>query len=59
MTEKQGNILYSYFFHFNIYTGYWNAVKRDLSVNYLNGKLNEEDVIKNKSIEDLIRFLSK
>jgi len=51
--------LYSYYLHFNPHTGYWNAVKRDKSTEYLNGTLSSEDVIKSKNIEDLIKFISK
>jgi hypothetical protein len=50
--------LYNYYLHFNPYTGYWNAVKREKSVDYLNGKLGMNDVLKYKDINDLIRFIS-
>lgn len=50
--------LYDYYLHYNPYTGYWNAVKREKSVDYLNGKLGGNDVLKYKNIEDLIRFIS-
>lgn len=51
--------LYSYFFHFNPFTGYWNAVPRDKAVEYLNGTLKPDDVLKNRIIGDLIEYLSK
>ena len=51
--------LYDYYLHFNHYTDYWNAVKRDKSINYLNGTLSEEEVLKSKDINDLIRFISR
>lgn len=50
--------LYSYYLHYNPYTEYWNAVPRDKSVEYLNGTLGGNDVIKHKNINDLIRYLS-
>lgn len=50
--------LYDYYFHYNHFTGYWNAVKRDKSNEYLNGTLKEDEVIKHKNISDLVRFLS-
>lgn len=53
------NNLYDYYIHYNPYTGYWNAVKRDKSVQYLNGTLSADDVLKNKNIDDLIRYLAK
>ncbi len=55
---NRGN-LYDYYMHFNPYTGYWNAVKRENSVYYLNGTLGANDVIKNKDILVLIDYLSK
>ena len=51
--------LYDYYFHYNAYTGYWNAVKREKAIDYLNGKLGADEVLKNKDINNLIRFLSK
>lgn len=51
--------LYDYFLHFNHYTGYWNAVKRDVANQYLNGTLKEEEVLKSKDVTDLVRFISK
>lgn len=59
MTEEQGAILYSYYVHFNPYTGYWNAVPRDKAVEYLNGKLSGNDVMKHKDINILISYLTK
>lgn len=53
------NELYDYFFHFNAYTGYWNAVNRNKANQYLNGTLGPEDTLKSKDINDLIRFLNK
>lgn len=51
--------LYDYYFHFNNLTGYWNAVKRDKSNQYLNGTLSDEDVLKSKNIDDLIKYIVK
>jgi hypothetical protein len=59
MTKEQNTALYSYYLHFNPYTGYWNAVNRDKSVDYLNGKLSGNDIIKHKDINTLISYLSK
>lgn len=55
---NRGN-LYDYYLHYNPYTGYWNAVKRDKAVNYLNGRLGANDVVKHKNIEILIDYLTK
>lgn len=59
MTREQGANLYSYYMHYNPYTGLWNAVPRDKAVDYLNGKLGGNDVIKNKDINTLIGYMSK
>ena len=40
--------LYDYYLHFNIYTKYWNAVKRSQSNDYLNGTLAEDKILKHK-----------
>ena len=53
------NNLYNYYIHFNPYTGYWNAVSRDKAVEYLNGKLGADDIIKQEEITILISYLSK
>lgn len=50
--------LYDYFIHFNPFTGYWNAVKREHSHHYLNGTLKKDEIIKHKNINDIIRYLS-
>jgi hypothetical protein len=52
------NELYSYYLHYNPFTEYWCAVKRDKSVEYLNGTLKEEDVLKNKNVNNLIKYIS-
>lgn len=49
--------LYDYFFHFNIYTKEWNAVKRDVANQYLNGTLDRTQVKKSKNINDLIKLV--
>lgn len=51
--------LYSYFMHFNSYTGYWNAFLRDDAVYYLNGTLDDNNVLKNKDISVLISYINK
>lgn len=48
------DILYSYFLHYNPYTGYWCAVPRDKSIHYLNGTLTEDDVLKHKDVTTLV-----
>jgi hypothetical protein len=48
--------LYDIYFHFNIYKKEWNAVPRDKAVDYLNGNLKAEDVLKNKDINNLIKY---
>ena len=55
---NRGN-LYDYYIHYNPYTGYWNGVRRDKAIDYLNGKLGGDDVVKHKNIEVLIDYLSK
>jgi hypothetical protein len=57
--KDQSNALYGYYLHFNPYTGYWNAVKRDKANEYLNGTLGADDVLKNKDVMNLIKYLSK
>lgn len=51
--------LYDYYFHFNIYKDEWNAVKRTQANEYLNGTLDEEEVLKNTNINNLIKYISK
>jgi hypothetical protein len=51
--------LYDYYFHFNIYTDEWNAVKRTDAVEYLNGTLDKNSVLKNTNINNLIKYISK
>ena len=51
--------LYDYFIHYNPYTKYWNAVPRELAIHYLNGEVDETEVIKSKSSDDLIRYITK
>jgi len=50
--------LYDYFLHHNHYTGYWNAVKRDVANQYLNGTLKDGEVLKSKNVNDLIKFIT-
>ena len=51
--------LYDYYLHFNIYTKYWNAVKRSQSNDYLNGTLAEDKILKHKNVTDLIRYITQ
>ena len=51
--------LYSYLFHYNPYTGYWNAFLRDKANQYLNGTLDENDVIKAKDYNDIVKYITK
>ena len=57
MSKK--DVLYDYYFHFNIFTEKWCAVKRTQSNEYLNGTLPEEDVLKHNTVHDLIKYLAK
>lgn len=50
--------LYDWFLHYNHYTGYWNALKRDKSNQYLNGTLDDNDVLKNKDVNVLIKYIT-
>lgn len=51
--------LYDYFLHYNVYTENWNAVKRNVSNQYLNGTLPVDKVIKNKDVNKLIEIIVK
>ena len=51
------NELYYYLFHYNSFTGYWNAFKREDKEKYFNGQLKEDLVLKNKDIMVLINYL--
>lgn len=51
--------LYDYFFHYNPYTGYWNAFRREKYPDYMNGKLKADEVLKNKDVNKLVSYLSK
>ncbi len=53
------DVLYNYILHFNSYTGYWNAVTRDNHIEYLNGTLKEDDILKNKDVGILIDYIVK
>lgn len=50
--------LYDYYFHYNIYTKEWNAFKRDIANQYLNGTLTDVQVMKAKNIDDLVKYVS-
>lgn len=50
--------LYDYYIHYNPYTKYWNAFKRDVAVQYLNGTLKEGEVMKSRNIDDLVKYVS-
>lgn len=49
--------LYDYYLHFNIYTKEWNAFKRDVANQYLNGTLDKTQVKKSKNVNDLIKLI--
>ena len=54
--------LYSYYFHFNSHQGkegMWNAVERTKSVEYLNGTLDKNDIIKHENINVIINYITK
>jgi hypothetical protein len=49
--------LYDYLFHYNKYTKYWNAFKRENKEKYFNGQLKEEEILKSKNIMHLINYI--
>lgn len=49
--------LYAYLFHFNPYTNFWFAFKREDSVNYFNGALDSSQYFKHKEIKGLIEIV--
>ena len=51
--------LWDWYLHYNIYTEYWCAVKRSVSNEYMNGTLSENEVLKNKDVNNLIKYISK
>ena len=51
--------LYDYLFHYNIYTGYWHAFKRDQVNDHFNGTLKKGDILKDKNKDKLISKLTK
>ena len=57
--EKIEDVLYNYFIHYNCYTGYYCAFKRDSAVQYLNGVLPPNDVIKHRDCPTLIKYISQ
>ncbi len=52
------NNLYDYFLHYNPYTKKWNAVKREIANQYLNGTLTDKEVIRDSDINILIKTIS-
>lgn len=50
--------LYDYLFHYNSYTGEWNAFKREHYNDYFNGK-NVKSLIANKDIDKIISQIKK
>lgn len=51
--------LHNWLFHYNPYTGYWNAFKRENLTKYFEGKLADKEVLKNKRPEVLAEYISK
>jgi hypothetical protein len=49
---------YDYLFHYNPYTGKWNAFKREHYNDYFNGK-DVESLIENKDIDKIITTIKK
>jgi len=49
--------LYDYYLHYNPYTGYWNAVKRSIANQYLNGTLTNKEIIRDTDVNKLIEKL--
>lgn len=57
MAKDKSN-LYDYYFHFNHYTGYWNAIPRDNVNQYMSITVNDDDkVLKNKNLNDLVKYI--
>ena len=50
--------LYLYLFHYNPYTGYWNAFNREDFGAYFNGTLEDKKIIKHKNIKVLTSFIT-
>lgn len=48
--------MFNWFFHYNPYTGDWNAVPKEQKTNYLNN-FDCDDVIRSKSFTTLIDIL--
>ncbi|GEM_PF-2527618 len=49
--------LYNWVFHFNPYTGYWNAVRREDYTNLFSNQ--NEDVLRSKDINTLLILIRK
>ena len=49
---------YNYIFHYNHYTGLWNAIPRDLYNDYWNGS-DIKGVLKSKDINTLVDNINK
>lgn len=55
--EVRDEVLNHYIFHFNPYTGFWNAFKREQYLDYFNGKLGEGKYLSSKYHEDIVRYI--
>lgn len=51
--------LYGYYFHYNPYTELWSAIDRNILQDYHAGKIKESEILKNKDVNVLIKFLAK
>lgn len=50
--------LYGYYFHYNPFTKIWSAIEIAKLQDYNAGKLDKNEILKNKNIQVLIDFLS-
>lgn len=56
--KKDKSNLYDYYFHFNHYTGYWNAIPRDIVNEYMSLRNDDDKILKNKNLTDLIKYIT-
>lgn len=50
--------LYGYVFHYNFYKGLWNAIPRELYIDYWNNE-NLEGVLRSKEYSTLVEMITK
>lgn len=56
--DVTSNPVYDFVFHFNHYTGLWNAIPRSQYTDYWNGSL-DATILKSKSIETLVELINR